>query len=562
MPRSSLCLLLVLTAAACSCEEGGTGSVKPRLELNDESVDFGLVAVGDRAVQVLRLSAATSAALDLTVRLEDEAGVFALENDPVPTRIDGRGDVDLRLVFTPTADEVYAATLVIGTNDPDTANGNRRILLSGEGKSPQITVLPDHLDLSAIGCPPNAQSSRCTDEDKVVLENTGLVTLTLGTVEIVPKAGGQAVPNLALARLVSTTSLAPGETLEVPVRWKPAPGQAPAGGADYEAVLRVPSNDPEKPVIEVALRARADPNTAPQACIEVTAITRLTYKDDGSGEAIVTPVPESDWFRDDAPGVLQVEPGMTVEFSLDAAPACSFDPEGEEFSSIVWSVPAKPELSRASFPQDGLRTVRLTIDAVGEYGVSVVVRDSLGLTGAAQLAINAIPRDDLFVQLSWSGTDADKSDVDLHLLVDAGGSIPGEAHLFCRQDIFVFNPKWDVFDTPSVTDDPVFLRDDQGSAGRLESVALEAAPAGSRFRVAAHYYRVDQATTRNVTPSLTIRLKGDSFGPFTATSPISAENDVWIGAEIVFPESGTPTATLIDTKTTTEPYTGAVGVCL
>lgn len=552
-----LVLLFFVTFGACDCETGIQG-VSPHLGPSDDSIDFGQVAVGDSAVQTLRLAALTSADVEITVTLDvNDAGAFSFPT-AAPEVVSGNGFVDVKLSFEPAEATVYAATLDIVSNDPEVGRARRRVLLSGEGKRAELTVSPEALELSAIACPASATSELCSDEGRVVLKNTGLVNLNLGQIEISKKDSGEVVPNLTLAKAVTTTRLRPGETLEVPVRWKPAPAQAQTDSQDrYEMVLRIPSNNASRPVWDVPIFAHADENEPPKACVNVVGVTRREYEYQAGQLKMVTKAVEPVL----ADGVLQVRPGcaVTVSASSDTGIPCTFDPEGEAVAS-QWSV-NRPEKSRTDMTPKTTVESAFEVDAAGEYEVKLVVSDGLGQTGQATLAVNAEPRDDLFVQLSWE-TD-ELVDFDLHLLVDAGPlTLDGlttsysQASLFCDQDTFFANPNPNLFDEDKVEDNPRLLRDDQGSAGRLESISLEEVPDGSRFRVAVHYFDGVGAAT----PTLSIRLRGASAPISLTGAAMATKNGTWFGAEIDFPAGAQPEVLPIDDRTSGDVFAG-VGVC-
>ncbi len=553
MNRSMLRLALLVTAlggAACDCGSS-VAVVKPALgELPDE-LPFGLVAVGDTLSQTIQLRAMTGAELKLvSVRIEESDVPFSLDAAP-PEVIEPLGTVELSLTFAPTAVETYSATLLVQTDDPEPTRGTRRILLSGSGKSPQIAVTPERLTLSAIACPPTATSPRCSHTEEVTIENIGEVRLSLDKVQLAAKEGGTLVPGLALAREVSATTLEPGQTLKVPVRWKPAATLDLGVDGNFEAELRVASNDPAKPGIVVPIAAHADPNGPPVACAQVLEITRRAYVvNNGQVTVSTVGVPASEYTCASAadqctPGEIQVRPGMTVK--LTSAP-CSEDPEGDTLS-YVWSIPTKPTDSRAKASPDALKETAIEIDAVGRYEARLTVRDSLNLAASADLVLNAIPRDDISVQLSWADAPAQSADLDLHLVLTEGPGVAVPGSPFCELDCFWQNPMPAWMD-PGPNDDPRLLLDDQGSKAQLESITLSAAPAGSRYRVFVHDYEHTSGAA-GVTPQISIRLKGATFGPFSPGAPLSGPGtrgtgDLWAAAEIVFPADGSaPTATAL-----------------
>jgi hypothetical protein len=568
MRRNQLfCGLLVaaLASSACDCDSG-IAAVDPALGNLPDELSFGLVAVGDTFSQTLQIESVSGAPLQLvSVRLEESDVPFTLDA-AVPAVVPPMGRVELSLTFAPPAVDTFVATLVVQTDDPDTARGNRRIVLSGSGKSPRISVGPEALNLSAIACPATARSERCSDTEEVTIENVGEVRLTLDRVELAPKPGGVLPPGLALAREVSTSALEPGQKLAVPIRWKPSAALDLGPTGNFEADLVIPSNDPERPRLLVPIVAHADPNGPPVACAQVLEITRRAYVvNNGQVSVTTVGVPAAEYTCTDpvtqqcVAGELQVRPGMTV--TLTGEP-CSVDPEGDTIS-YRWSIPSRPADSRAKPSPDALKQTSIEIDAVGRYEVKLVVADSLNLTGEAQLVLNAIPRDDISVQLSWADAAAQSADLDLHLMVDAGPGVSGPATPFCEQDCFWQNPM-PAWLEPGPNDDPRLLLDDQGSKAQLETITLAQAPQGSRYRVAVHDYEHTTGAA-GLTPSVTIRLKGAIFGPFRPTSAISGTmtrgtGDLWEVATIDFTDPAAPTATALD-RVTRNVVASDVGVC-
>lgn len=559
--RRAALLSLALAVIACDCD-GGIQKVDPALAIDTESLDFGLVGVGDALSQTVRLSALTSADVEISVTFEEADGPFSLDT-AAPTFVPGRGEVELSIVLAPVSVDVFVGTLRIESNDP--RQRVHRVALSGEGKSPEMRVAPESLSLSAVACPPGAQSARCSDTQSVTVENVGLVDLLLRNVELRGEGGAAAPANLTLdappnARLV------PGDRRAIAVRWKPSDSQTPGGQPrSYAAALVLETNDPLNERVEIPVVARAEPNAAPSACIEVLQVMRREYELDSNGrpKSVEREVPASEYVDPSRPGELQVKPNMTV--TLTSQP-CTLDPEGETLGkglTYSWTLLDKPDESRASLSPAGGAQTTFEIDAAGSYAVTFVVTDSLGLTGAQTMRLNAVPDDDLFVQLSWDGWDSENAtavDLDLHLVVDAGPGVPGPGALFCEQDVFFYNPSpawfepWAMLPN-KLENDPRFLRDDQGGKGRLESTTLAVAPGGSRYRVLVHYYDTVLDPPPAVLPKLKVRVRGqDEVIELEASAPLTAPNEVWGGALIEFPAAGAekPTVTALQERSTAE----------
>jgi hypothetical protein len=584
-----LTLLAALAAASCDCG-AGTGDVQPWLDLAEDSLDFGAVALDTTATQTLRLRAGTSADLALTITLEDQSGVFTL--DPPPTLVPGSGSVDLVVRFTPPVVETFAATLDIQSNDPDSARGRRRVLLSGQGMSPRLEVLPGALRLTAVACPPRSSPpAACVDTDLVTVRSSGEVPVTLGEVTIRGRNGAPAPAGIRLQTLdASGATIEPDESLTISVRWSPSSAAEPAQVGEFEAELVIPSNDPRSAETVVPLTLTGLPNSPPTACIAVKSVTRRRFRrlpnPDGTSSVVVDPafpVPESEYLDPALPGEIQLRPGMTV--TLGAGPSCTLDPD-DDVMSYVWSM--SPAAAGLTLSPQGSPPVTARLSEIIEPGrstVTLTVGDSVNPPVATGLVLNAIPKDDLFVQVGWPEESAANVDLDLHLVLDSGPGVSGPGDVFCEQDAFVFNPnpRWfegpECFDedpatacTETLLNDPRYLLDDTGGGARVESIALAEVPFDSKFRVAVHYFG---GLEKPVVPVLRGRLKGVEFGPFSPTETFARIGDVWFGAEITFPPEAPvtvpvtpqppPSATPLQTRARRfgagESYDGSVGLC-
>lgn len=583
-------ILGLWSLGGCDCGPG-TQNVLPWLVLDEASLDFGPLALDDTGTQTLRLAAGTSADVQLTITLEDDSGHFTL--DPPPTLIPGSGTADVVIRFTPTRVDTFVATLDVKSNDPDVQRGNKRILLSGQGMSPRVEVLPVALSLGAIACPPrSAPPPACVDQDAVTLRSTGEVPLTLGEIVLRGRDGAPLPENLRLMTLdASGATLEPDETLAIAVRWAPSSAEQPSQVGTFEAELVVPSNDPEHPETVIPLTLIGLPNSPPQACIRVKDVTRRRIWSEfnpATGAYEVRrdpafPVRASEYVDPADPARAQVRPGMTVR--LQADPTCTSDPD-EDPLSYVWSI--GPTGSGLTVTPSGSPPTEARVSELidpGQSEVTLVVSDSVNPPVVATFVLDAIPRDDLYLQLGWPDPSAANVDLDLHLILDEGPNVSGPGDLFCLQDCFSFhtNPRWfedaGCFDgdpgTPcveSLANDPLYELDDLGGGPRVETMSLAEVPFGSRLRVAVHYFGGDE---KAVTPVIRGRLKGVEFGPLTPEEPLDGIGDVWFGAELTFPaevpETDPPTpqpppfATGTQARTTRPgvgEYDGSVGLCL
>jgi len=551
--RAVIATGLMLLAGACDC---GThvSTVTPQMGVQPESLEFGPVVVGEAPVaKAITVRALTSAGLELQAKIVEPDSPFAIRGE-VPAIVDPLGSVEIVIVFTPPSLDTFAGTLDITSNDPDLNTGHRTLLLSGQGRTPQITVSPGQLDLSAVACGPAASSPRCTDTRSFRVSNPGDVPLHLGVLTIAPDGTDTAPPaNLALASLVSNTTIPPGQDVEVKVRWRPAPAQAASGAADYRAWVVVPSNDPAHPESKVLLGAHADPNAAPTACLTLASVTRLAYSPNGPAHSAEVSPSE---YTDDTvhPGVPWLRPAMTAHLTADP---CSTDPEGDTLT-YTWGmtftssdVPPSTGTARVQpvdDPPGSQRFARaeLQADLPGDYDLTLVVADSLHQTASASLRLHVVP-EDFRVALTWGDTDptADRADLDLHVV---GPVEPGTGDgLFTCRDAFWGNARtnWDFapFDAASPADDLRYLRDAWSTSVKQEQVAASRVPPGARFRVAVHYFALDSGVSHAVTPSLVVSLLGHDQAPLAPTQPLLTPGDVWFGATVEFPVGAQPVVT-------------------
>lgn len=565
--------LLAMLLSACNCEQT-FNKVLPTLQMDDQSLEFGEVAVNSTSLpRTVTLKAITSAAITVSFEIQDDTdGVFSLE-DPIPKTVPPNGKVTLSVVFSPKAVKAYAATLVVTSNDPNPDRTVHRISMSGSGESPQIEVTPDHLSFSAVACPPGAMSTRCRDEQTVTLHNVGLVNLTLGVVKIVgPDATTPAPANLTLKQLVSTSTILPGDTLQVVVLWRPH-GERPVENSqlgDFTARLEVPSDDPAHPVTYVALAAHADKAEDPHVCLNGLSVTQRKYTANPStGRPTISTrsVSTGAWADPAHPDQMHgVLPGMTVNFTtlpftetcttsgtppvescaravdpvkLQHDP-CTYDPQDLPLT-IDWRATKKPTTSRTEIaPTDdsGVASANgvLPIDAAGTYVVTVRVTDTLGLFATASITLESPLHDDLLTQLSWTEVNNQTVDMDLHLIVDSGPGVTVPGSFLSNQDCYWQYPTRDWFTDPAADLKPVLLLDDQGTSALAESINLLTAPVGSRFRAVVHQFAGDtalKASLQMLHTGLPVIPTGAADSVIESSQPLGRDK-IWIGALIEF----------------------------
>lgn len=558
MPTRSFCntapLLLSLLLTACQCGETLT-TIPPQLGVEGDSVEFGPVAVGIGATRTFRIEALSAAELTVSLRIESDDGAFAFAGE-LPESVRGRSSVDVPLTFTPPSVGTFAAMLVIDSNDADENRGKRRILLSGQGLEPRIAVTPESVTLNAVACPPGASLAACSDEATITISNAGDVWLRLDEVSLLGAEGGELPPGLQLARAAEPQLLPDGASAPATLRWRPPPSAAEGGTTDFSAILAIASADPERPEVVVPITATARPNLPPHVCVDVSQAERLVYVRMGNQpklEERFEAVPEEEYRfeSDDGDTEIRVRPGMRVR--LDTAP-CTVDPEGDAMT-LDWTL-AKPDESSARLSTRMRADSELEIDAAGIYEVTVKATDSLGQSSTATLVIDAVPRDDLFVELRWPDVTGPAPDLDLHLVRGSAGS------LFCEEDCFFGNPNPDWSNSGVSGTNPSLLRDDQGTGPRIESIVYPEVPADSVFRVVVHYWEMSQTPPQDVLPEISVRLEGVEH-TFTPDVPLTKTGETWEVARLYFPAGAAPNVVVLYGSGTFDPnrYTGSLLAC-
>jgi hypothetical protein len=374
----------------------------PAMSLDADSLDFGLVAVGDSLALRVAVDNQGFGPLFLSAELEQELPVvFGLTL--APSRVEARARVELEVTFIPLQARAYAGRLVVRGNDP--ARPEASVALRGQGyRRGQLEVFPDVLDFGLV----NAGQAGL---GQVSVRNAGNGDLTVTLIALT--ADTQAEFSI-LSSTRTPAVLQAGAEVTLNLAYRPGAESPPPGPGR----LRVRATDPERPEASVTLLARL--NRAPVA---------------------------------DAGPDRQTDP--FVEVVLDGS--ASYDPDGDEPLTYAWRLMRAPEGSTAGLLSADGPQARLTPDLVGVYEAELRVRDATGLESLLpdRAAVTALPKERLLVELVW---DSPIGDLDLHVLAP-GGIYGGLLDCHWANP----NPDWGVPGDP--TDDPSLLRDDLAGFG-------------------------------------------------------------------------------------------------
>lgn len=517
--------LVVLGAlVAVGCRDNKVQKVTPTLGLESLNVDFGPVRVDTASDKPFVLSAMNGAAVQLTsVTVEGDAA-FSL--DLPPELVPGSSSETLTLKFAPKSAGDVTATLVV-TSDDELAP-ERRVELTGRGAYPKLTVevacdagarceavvanSPPSIDFAPepfVRLRPIEPSTlpqlrlRSTGEVPVVLSGLSLGGTDVGAFSFV---GNAAIPDGGLV-------LPPMMEASVPVQFRPTSDAQP----QYAGEVLVASDDPTALSLRVPLTGRLRPNFPPRVCANVARVSPIgaaprDYDTPTAWAEVIAADGGVDlrMTRDVPP---RAEVVLSALSSMDDETACTSDPEdGRLGLTWSWRLTQQPmgstpvSLTNPSTPRATLRPA-----ATGLYVAELSVMDSQGNVGTTTVTFEVAVKNDLVVQVDWSGDAGGAVDVDLHLVRPGasafspfasagGGLISGDMNGYSatsRPDGGSFD--WGFMGT---FDDPRLNFDDTGSGVLLENVSLNGpegddacATGACTYRVYVHGFRDGRSTT-------------------------------------------------------------------
>jgi hypothetical protein len=96
----------------------------------------------------------------------------------------------------------------------------------------------------------------------------------------------------------------------------------------------------------------------------------------------------------------------------------SYDPNGEEIVMYYWELVDQPEGSAVTLPYaSGIQVADFYADLAGDYIGQLTVTNQSGLTDTCQVTLEAVPSQNLWVEMFWQHSG---DDMDLHLLAPNG----------------------------------------------------------------------------------------------------------------------------------------------
>lgn len=421
-------LTTLLALAACQPSETNIRNRIPEASVAPGELDFGEVGPPLSSVLPVYVTNSGGADLDVTAVLE-APDVFAMQETAFV--VPPGEQHDLAVMFTPTTFRAWDGRIVLETNDAE----NARIVVPvlGEGVDLPFPDISIENPGQTIEIPVNL-NERDSDSRSFSIVNRGDADLDLGTLVL----DGPGVFSITFDP--SGYVVAPDGFVSAIVEYAPT---QPDGD---NATITIPSNDPDEPEVQVLVLGNGGGNfDFPIAAFDCPTEVLLTG-----------PV----WQHFDG--------------------TQSSDPNGYEPLTYQWIVSQRPEASDADVPLDPDDTaeIDLYVDVAGTWEVQLQVTNALGTRSVPAICtFEALPEDDLHVELSW---DTPSADLDLHLV--QGGAVffeePGDCN-WCNK-----TPDWGVQNEDD--DDPRLDIDDRGGYGP-ENINILVPETGT-YEVKVHYF--------------------------------------------------------------------------
>ena len=162
----------------------------------------------------------------------------------------------------------------------------------------------------------------------------------------------------------------------------------------------------------------------------------------------------------------------------------SYDPNGEEIVMYYWELIQTPSGSASTLPYaSGIQVADFYADLAGDYVGQLTVTNQSGLTDTCQAVLEAIPSQNLWVEMFWQHSG---DDMDLHLLAP-GGTLETDSDCYYGNCV---GGGWFPLDWGQqgvTTDDPHLDLDDISAIGP-ENSNIESPETSGEYTVIVHDY--------------------------------------------------------------------------
>ncbi len=467
----------LLTASGCTSDQGFTAQA-PQLAVAPNLLQFAPAVAGEEALTLeLFVTNAGTGVRDLEAQLQvggDDPEAFSVE--PATVAVAAGESETVRVTFAPDEVRDHDARILVTSNDADPERGIDAVGLTGTGRLPRLPDIDVDVVLVDFG---DVSPGPHVEEDLFFnVRNVGEAPLVIDEQQ---QTGSAAFVVNSLAG----DTIGDGRSESVVVRYRPRTDKGDSG------LLRFLSNDPDEPAVEVELRGNGGSD---EQCYPVAKI------DCPSGVEFRRP------------------------FALDLDGSDS-EPVDDPLS-YRWEIVQRPPAANPDtlpVPADEAVT-SVYVDAAGTWVFSLVVTadspfgplDSI----PARCEVEALPVDEMFVELNWSGPTAD---FDLHVAENEADffTVPGDCS-WCNP-----NPDWGVRGEPA--DDPT-LGGDSASGGGPEFVSVPE-PADGVYVVRVHAF--DDGEDGRTTASVQVFLRGELAWE---GQRVLSRNEVWDVGQVNWPD--------------------------
>lgn len=191
---------------------------------------------------------------------------------------------------------------------------------------------------------------------------------------------------------------------------------------------------------------------------------------------------------------------VNQQLSFDGS--SSFDPDAEELT-FEWDLKIKPPGSAAQIENLTAQSTSFQPDLTGQYVAQLVVTNQSGLTDKCKYVFDAVPEQDIWIELYWSLAG---DDIALHLLTSNAAASDNWFNFLldedCHDNNCVEGLEWG--DASTTEDNPQIIFDEDNSKGPQVIYIKEPQP--DVFRVVIQDRNLDTDSTLSQDNTLTIKV--------------------------------------------------------
>ena len=202
----------------------------PAISVSPSSLDFGSVKIGKKITKTLKITKNSSRNLMITLS-GLEGTDFSIQGSSSVT-IKAKKSCSLKVLCTPTSGGLKTATLEIQTNDPDTPTLEIPLTATLPATTPDISVAQTTLDFGSV-----KSGKKVTKTLKITNNGSGDLVITLSGLE---------GTDFSIQGSSSVTIKAK-KSYSLKVLF------TPTSAALKTATLKITSNDPDTPILEIPL---------------------------------------------------------------------------------------------------------------------------------------------------------------------------------------------------------------------------------------------------------------------------------------------------------------------